>query len=57
MNLSIITAAHEGCREINGYYVCMGEGAEFRIFGWAATMRLAKKLRTEVRRNPAAFQK
>jgi len=57
MILNIISAAHEGCRDITGYYVCTGEGAELRIFGWASTLRLARKLRAEVRRNPAAFQK
>lgn len=57
MILTIIDAAHEGCRDIHGYYVCTGEGAELHIFGWAATIRLAKKLRAEIRRNPASFQK
>jgi len=55
MDITIKSAAHEGCREINGYIVCAGEGAELRVFGWAATMPLAKRLRADVRRNPSAF--
>ena len=52
--LQVIDAAHEGCRDINGYCVATASG-EFRIFGWAANKRLAKKLAADVRRNPSQY--
>ena len=54
--LVIKAAAHEGCRDIHGYIVANeAEGAEFRVFGWAATMRQAKRLLSDVRKNRALF--
>lgn len=49
--LRIISAAHKLDRNMMGFYVAAGEGESFRIFGWAANMKLAKKLRADVKKN------
>ena len=46
----IESAAHDGCRDIPGYIVTNGlEGADFKVYGWAATLRLAKKVLSNAR--------
>ncbi len=54
--LNIISADGDSYRYmIGGYYVASGAGDTFRIYGWAKDMRLAKKLRAAVRRNPSEY--
>lgn len=55
--LSIISAASDFDSRMLGYYVASGSGETFRIYGWAATMKIAKALRADVRRNPKAYEK
>lgn len=54
--LTIVSAAHDGCRDIHGFIVTNGaDGADLRVFGWAANMRGAKKLRSDVRKSRAEY--
>lgn len=53
--LNIILAESAFDRHMLGYYVASGAGDTFRIYGWAKNMRLAKKLRAAVCRNPSEY--
>ncbi len=42
-------------RAANLYMVCAGKGMTYRCFGCGVSEKAAKKLRADVRRDPAAY--